>query len=613
MKHPQYLGIFLLIASASTLSAATYTWQNPQEGAWMDGTNWDLQTVPPLGSGIIIDNNSTAVLKDIDNANIATLTLGATAGNTGTLNMQDYSSLTATGVLNIGSAGDGYVNMSGSSQLTSTSYVYLGNSAGSYGQLVLNDTSKLSTTANFYLGNSGTALLDINGDAQLSTGRNMNIADATGSNATLNLNGGTLTINGIASGSDGLWVGNAQNSEGYVNIDGGTLDVKGMIILGNDAGHGEITMNSGQINVTDLFAIGAATGTTTGSSGSVTINGGTLNTKMIVIGQGAGTNATNGSQGNLNIGNGGTVIADGNVSIGYAQYAQGTLRINQGGTLISHAITAGNGASVPTGATSLLVIDGGTIKTHANFVQSNYFINIVDVLIESKGATIDSNGKTTAIGSAIRGTGKLTKTGSNFMYLVGNNSFSGGIDINQGDVIAGNLNALGTGIVTVNSGTNLQSNVVNVSTGGINLQGGTLSIYDGIGATAPKAGSYTLSGNFTMNSGLYNLDIINTSLFDTITGNGTNSFLLNGGTISLNGDIDYAAQYLIFENFLNGTIGNINFTGYDSENWTLHMESNGTLWFSQIPEPSTSALLLGILTLPFVRRRKRPANTPFQL
>lgn len=546
---------FFIYSAFASLGAQTYTWQNSGEGLWSDSANWDAQMVPSDASTVVISNSGTAVMQETDVANLATFYLGQNSGESGTLMLQDSSSLMASG------------------------YVYVGN--------------------------SGSGWLELSDNAQVSTGRRMYIANAAGSTSTLDINGGKLAVNGITSGSDGLLAGTVTNATAYINVNGGILDIAGMLSLGDNGGRAEVTLSSGQIIVSDILAVGARSSASTqyGSSGSITINdGGVLYSNgTMAIGHGQGTNASNGSEGVVTINSGGKLIANNVISVAYSVYSKGTLTINEGGVLESHTITSGGGQSVPTGASGLVVVDGGTIKVHDNFVQSNYFMYLVDVRVDSKGLTIDSNGKTTAIGSTITGEGKITKVGENFIYLVAGNSFSGGVDIIEGSVIAGNQASLGTGITMINTGASLESWISNTNVGGIDLLGGTLSANRTTGV-----GSYTLSGgDFNMNGGVYELTILGLNEYDKIIGDGTNSFFLNEGIISLNGDIEYVADYLIFDGFFNGSVGNIDVVGYDTENWLHHIETDGTLWFQQIPEPSTYATFFGILAVAFAASRRK--------
>ena len=52
---------------------------------------------------------------------------------------------------------------------------------------------------------------------------------------------------------------------------------------------------------------------------------------------------------------------------------------------------------------------------------------------------------------AIGGTGGVTKNGSSQVTLSTNNTFSGGTTVNAGTLIAGHVNALGTGGLTINN------------------------------------------------------------------------------------------------------------------------------------------------------------------
>ena len=53
--------------------------------------------------------------------------------------------------------------------------------------------------------------------------------------------------------------------------------------------------------------------------------------------------------------------------------------------------------------------------------------------------------QTTTVASLITGTGTVLKTGANTITLTGNNNYSGGTMVSNGNLVVGNPNALGTG------------------------------------------------------------------------------------------------------------------------------------------------------------------------
>lgn len=144
------------------------------------------------------------------------------------------------------------------------------------------------------------------------------------------------------------------------------------------------------------------------------------------------------------------------------------------------------------------------------------------------------------------------------------------------------------GKLTVSSGY-LKVNQASLATGGdVSLTGGSLDL-NGTGA----AGQLSLAAdtNFTMTGGTLILDLGTT--LDQIIGSGSGLFSLSDGTIALNltSGFDYTTSYQIFSGFSSGSLSNITFTGIDSS-YTASLDSTGSLSFTQVPEPSSVALLI---------------------
>ena len=130
----------------------------------------------------------------------------------------------------------------------------------------------------------------------------------------------------------------------------------------------------------------------------------------------------------------------GNLVLG--QNGTGTYNLS-GGTLATAAITGQTNPATGYAGSAQLNLSGGTLK-------STGFTTTVPIAAAGGASTINTTGGDIHIMSAINGAGGLVKTGTNSLYLIGNNNYSGGTTINGGTMAA---NGFGNGTVTINGGT----------------------------------------------------------------------------------------------------------------------------------------------------------------
>jgi fibronectin-binding autotransporter adhesin len=167
-----------------------------------------------------------------------------------------------------------------------------------------------------------------------------------------------------------------------------------------------------------------------------------------------------------------------------------------GGTTVSGGVLQlGNanttGASLGTGAVTV----NGTGTFTLDLAQGETFSNA----IHDNNAVIldDSPSSDYTVASVIDGSGTVTKSGSNTVTLTNANSYSGGTNINDGALVVGNANALGTGAVQNNAMLTTNSTVtgltVNVggftqgSTGVLRLSIFNVNDYDSVHLTNPAS------------------------------------------------------------------------------------------------------------------------------
>ncbi|MDI4915084.1 fibronectin-binding autotransporter adhesin ShdA [Salmonella enterica subsp. enterica serovar Lubbock] len=254
--------------------------------------------------------------------------------------------------------------------------------------------------------------------------------------ATLALSQGTLDNNVtgegqiVKSGSDELIVTGDNNYSGGTTITGGTLTADHADSLGTGAiaNSGVLQVGEGELENT-LSGAGSLVKTGTGEltlsgdnsySGTTTITGGTLtadhadslgtgtiaNSGVLQVGEGELENTLSGSGSLVKTGTGELTLSGDNTYSGGTTITGGTLTAD-------HADSLGTGAIANNG---VLQVGEGELK------------------------------------NTLSGTGSLVKIGTGELTLSGDNTYSGGTTIDDGVLIAANVNALSGGDVD-NSGT----------------------------------------------------------------------------------------------------------------------------------------------------------------
>jgi len=280
--------------------------------------------------------------------------------------------------------------------------------------------------------------------------------------------------------------------------------------------------------------------------------------------------------------------------------------------------------------------------------------------IVNNGSVVFNRSDTASHGGTISGTGSVTKEANGTWTLSGNNSYSGGTFVNAGTLIAGHTNAVGTGSVTVTSGSFIIESGVTLSNT-IILVGGTFeraiaasaSLANTVNATSTlsggrqtqarilggtASGASTLDASFAAASGAENDGIRLSDVFhlsgvkvvDILSGQ-TDTFVLQLQIVDVNADsfLGWLDENNTWVNAVDGNIeGFANFAGnraydplsdlvlgrygVDTANNTVWAVINHNSEFGVIPEPSTAALLLigGAASFLISRRRSAVARAP---
>ncbi|EEJ5432499.1 fibronectin-binding autotransporter adhesin ShdA [Salmonella enterica subsp. enterica serovar Oranienburg] len=333
--------------------------------------------------------------------------------------------------------------------------------------------------------------------ASLGTG-NVTIAES----ATLALSQGTLDNNVtgggkiVKTGNDELIVTGDNTYSGGTTITGGTLTADHADSLGTGA-----IVNSGVLQVGE----GELENTLSGSGALVKTGTGELT-----------LSGDNSYSGDTTI-TGGTLTADHADSLGTGVIANsGVLQVGEGEL---ENTLSGSGALVKTGTGELTLsgdntYSGGTTITGGTLTADH---------ADSLGTGVIANSGVLQVGegeleNTLSGSGALVKTGTGELTLSGDNTYSGGTTIDDGVLIATNVNALGGGDVD-NTGTlkldaEGEFNLANVTT----QSGATTELAKG---TTLNVDSLTQQADSTLNIDLSKANGESAITADSVTLGGT--------------------------------------------------------------------------------------------
>jgi autotransporter-associated beta strand protein/T5SS/PEP-CTERM-associated repeat protein len=337
--------------------------------------------------------------------------VGQIVGEAATLSVYSTGSFTANGDLNIGDTGD--------TQTPATGTLYL----SEQGSVVVN------TGGGFYVGSGFFA--------------------NTRAEGTVLQTGGTLTVNNPADGSFIIGGRNSPNANGLYTLNGGTVNANTNAFIGG-RGQGIVNQGDGTFNASQYLAIGRFSG----STGSWTISGGTLNQTnpaawLLVGEEGVGT---------LTLEDTGEVNASGTMRIGHASSSVGTVNLD-GGLLTAPAVVRGAGSAT-------FYFNGGVLRAGAG--NSAFLQGLSNAFVKAGGAFIHTQAFDVTVAQSLQHDpslgasldGGLTKQGAGVLTLTNSNSYNGATNIYAGTLLANNSSgsATGSGLVVVHSGGTLGGN-----------------------------------------------------------------------------------------------------------------------------------------------------------
>jgi autotransporter-associated beta strand protein len=481
------------------------------------------------------------------NASYSTVSI---SGAGGTVRFDTISALgNITANVAIGAGATAELNQTGSQTLAHNffgsgtvrqiagNYIYDGNSTGFTGTFELSGADAILDNANAV----GTANIIVNSGS-------LTFGDFTLVN---NISGaGFLAKSGPGIGS---LTGNNSGFSGIIDIDGGTLLVSNVNALGT--GQVQALISSGTLRL-DLATDQTLVNDLDGALSLVKNGTGVLD----IIGNSSYTGGTNINAGAIRVDD-------------FARLGTGPIVADVGGSLILNY----NGASTLLQTTPFMTGDGSFIKEGTGDVVMNQTSTYTGGTIIRAGRIGLNNGDALGTGDIqidsgaelgvggiilnnnLTGSGLVRKTASNLVELYGDNrGFTGTIQVEDGLLFANNGNALGSGILQIDSGKNVQLGAVNDSivaadlagsgsfeklggglvtltgdgsqfTGGIGISDGTLEIEG-----SPNIGNS--STVFIGSSGTLQLNTAgSTNLFNALSGGG-NLVKTGTGTVFLAGN-----------------------------------------------------------------------------
>ena len=584
----------LTLCLAQTASGASGTWNGTAaDGLWGSAGNWtgglpgsgDTATFDSAGGGfttISLGLGVTVSAIIFNSSAAAAYTIGSGAVNSETLTLNNGGSITMAGSVVQNELFNAAIVLG--TDATAATYTFTNNSAtnllnfagtitGGTGGAAAAKTLAVGGTGNTLIGGaisdggatalaltkSGTGNLTLRG-ANLYTGT----TTVQGGTLTLDANTGAGSIAGAAltfSGGGGTFnylqsaTGSTQAFSGALTFGAGAGKVQSTFGGGGTGGltFGSLARSAGAMG---NFVVSGGTNGTNNSISFGTVGAGFQNQGLFFNGSGyAFTNSANGFVRGIVYGtDAGAATAGAGATIGAlgGQHVQVTGSISgQTSLAINTLNVAGSNVVLNIGAAAaqtLTLTNGGILKTgggNAQISGGTLAAGVAELVLRADTATDNLR-----IGSVISGSGGVTTGGAGTVTLVGINTFTGNIFVNEGTLSittdlennpttegaspfgaagARNITLLGgatfqnLGTVIVNPKATTKAFIIGTGGGTFNLNAGATLILD-------DATQFTGTGDLTVTSGGNGLFTVgNAATPSAFSGNVT----INGGTVRI--------------------------------------------------------------------------------
>ena len=592
----------LIISLVLTTGARADSFWNVANGDWNTAANWNPSGVPNGVNAAINSGTANITANVTTNPNDILINSGVTNG-TGAVN-QSAGSITANGWLRMGLGSGGTANYTLSGGTLTAGQMNIGESSNAVFTMT---GGTLNSNGEFWLSgvntpnSTGTGTMNMSGgtvnvSSWLAVGRNGTSGGAVGN---LNISGGTFNA---ATAGGAVTIGSSANATGQVTVSGtGTLTTPNFILVGEN-GTGTLTVSgSGLVNASSATN-GVKLAANSGSTGTVNLNGGTIQAQL--ISKGAGTsgifNFNGGTLKSLadnatfmeglttaNVLAGGAFIDTNGKTIAINQQlladaanrlltknGTGTLTLGGSGDNVNLGATVNAGTLVlGKASTSGIHALGGTTTVAGGTLQlggsgGDQIYTAAGVVVNS--GTFDLNGKTEGFNALSGSGGTITNTNATASTMTvgesgGSGSYAGNI-VNGTGVVALAKNGAGTqtltgsntytgttdvngGILAIGGGTtNTGTGVLLIHNATVNINGGAFSTNNwiSIGQAGTETGVMNVSSGSVSAGGDFNVGDVGTST-GTLNVSGT-------GLVTASGASLYVAKN-------SGTAGTVNLDG----------------------------------------------------
>ena len=321
---------------------------------------------------------------------------------------------------------------------------YVGYFAGASGNVTVSGTGSLWTNrANLYVGKEGAGTLTIGDDGAVSVAQTLTMADLGSSSGTVNLQGGSLTAQSMATGA-----GTAN-----FNWTGGTLAITGPLGLSLDSG-----LLGSVVNLGPGKGLSVAADTSVNSGVELAVTGGVFSTDTLSVSTGGRALLQSGT---IAIGTNFTVNSGGELEITGQDLVLATLPTIEGNLVLDRTALSVPSMSVgsESGTATMTIRGGGSVSNSTGYIGDNAGTSGV-VTVSGSDSVWSTNTDDLYIGRF--GTGSL--------------SISQGGSVSNRNGILGRY-ATGSGQVSVDGAGSTWTNRYNVNVG--QFGAGSLSISDG--------------------------------------------------------------------------------------------------------------------------------------